>query len=141
MRTSLLLGLLLLCLPAIARDINGNYAVLGVGGASCATYLEARDAGGEAERAFIEWTAGHLSAYNLLLASTYNILGELDAFGLLARLDSRCRQAREDSFIKALARELEILYETRANLAPEQSSGWYRWLEDMSGGGKRPAKP
>lgn len=120
-----------------ARDVNGNYAVFGVGSTPCADYLAARDAGGIEEEKYIEWISGHLSAYNLLLVNTYNMLGEGNAFALLARLDSHCRREREQPFVQAFAIQMENLYEARANLSPD-SSGWQDWLEDVRKGRFKP---
>ncbi|WP_297528309.1 hypothetical protein [Thiohalobacter sp.] len=133
----LLLMIALSCTTSVqARDLNGNYAVFGAGGRTCADYLQARDQGGEAALAFAQWVAGHLSAYNLLLDKTYNILGEVTPFQLMAELDAYCREARDLPFVQALALHLEKLYEVRANLSPNQPSNWKGWLEEMARGRK-----
>ena len=132
-RIAALLTLALQCTAIDARDVNGGYAVFGVGSASCVEYLAARDTGGLEEVKFIEWISGHLSAYNLLLVNTYNMLGNDDAFALLARLDSHCRREREQPFVQAFAVQMENLYETRANLSPD-TSGWKDWLNDIRKG-------
>jgi len=131
-RLALLLIVLACNSVAQARDLNGNYAVFGAGGQSCADYLEARDQGGEAALAFAQWIAGHLSAYNLLLDKTYNILGDVTPFQLMAELDAYCREARDLPFVQALALHLEQLYDVRANLSPNQPSNWQGWLEEMA---------
>jgi hypothetical protein len=129
------LSFLLVCQSSMARDVNGNYATFGVGSQTCADYLDARDTGGESEQLFMEWTAGHLSAYNLLLVNTYNILGETSTFDMLAHLDSYCRQNQDAAYIQALAVQIESLYDVRANLSPAHS-GWKDWLKDVRGGKK-----
>ncbi len=126
------LTLLLVCQSSPARDVNGNYATFGVGSQTCSDYLEARNTGDEAENLFMEWTAGHLSAYNLLLVNTYNILGETSTFDMLAHLDNYCRQNQDSSYIQALAVQIELLYDVRANLSPDHS-GWKDWLKDVRG--------
>lgn len=131
-RLALLLIVLACNSVAQARDLNGNYAVFGAGGRTCADYLEARDQGGEAALAFAQWIAGHLSAYNLLLDKTYNILGDVTPFQLMAELDAYCREARDLPFVQALALHLEQLYDVRANLSPNQPSNWQGWLEEMA---------
>lgn len=129
--------LLLACQSSMARDVNGNYATFGVGSQTCTEYLDARNSGGEPEQLYIEWTAGHLSAYNLLLVNTYNILGETSTFDMLAHLDSYCRQHQDAIYIQALAVQIELLYDVRANLSPSHS-GWKDWLKDVRGGVKKP---
>ena len=130
------LALFLVSQSGMARDVNGNYATFGVGGETCGDYLDARDAGGERERLYMEWTAGHLSAYNLLLVNTYNILGETSTFDMLAHLDSYCRQHRDTIYVQALATQIEALYDSRSNLSPDHN-GWKDWLKDIRRGAGR----
>lgn len=127
------LALLLIGRPGMARDVNGNYATFGIGGKTCSDYLEARDVGEEREQRYMEWTAGHLSAYNLLLTNTYNILGETDTTDMLAHVDSYCRQHQDTLYVQALAVQIETLYDTRANLSPKHN-GWTDWLKDIRRG-------
>lgn len=129
------LTLVLACPPGMARDVNGNYATFGVGSQSCKDYLDARNAGGDLERSFMDWTAGHLSAYNLLLVNTYNILGETSTFDMLANLDSYCRKHQATAYVQALAVQIELLYDVRGNLSPDHS-GWKDWLKDTRSGVK-----
>lgn len=128
-----LLALALSISIAHARDVNGNYAVFGAGANPCADYLTARDAGGELEELYLEWIAGHLSGYNLLLANTYNVFGTTEPFDMFARLDSYCRRNRDTLLVQALAIQVESMYETRSNISPE-SSGWKDWLKDVRKG-------
>lgn len=137
LRIWLPLALLLSCNGAQARDVNGHYAVFGVGHGSCADYLNARDRGGADETRYIDWVAGHVSAYNLLLVNTYDMLGELTPFTLFAQLDTHCRRHREQAFVQALAEQMENLYERRANLAPHHS-GWKDWLNEIRKGPEAP---
>ena len=143
MRVSILVAVVLLLgtESAVARDLNGNYAVFGAGGGPCSDYLQARKRRGEHERAYVEWIAGHVSAYNLLLDRTYNVLGKVTAFELLERLDAACRAEPTRPFVQALARELETTYEHRQNLSPNQESGWKNWLEEMADERKKKLTP
>lgn len=120
-------------LAALARDVNGNYAVFGTGSGDCEDYLDARYRGGADELLYVEWTAGHLSAYNLLLDSTYNILGTTEPFDFMAQLDAWCRQHRDVPFTMAIARQLEVLFDERRNLSPQENDGWDSWLEQLGG--------
>lgn len=137
MRQSGLLAALLLCLaaqPAVARDINDNYATFGVGGESCALYLEARAAGDGYERSFQEWIAGHLTAYNLLLENTYDIMGDTSPYELMGMLDLTCEQNLDLPVVRALALQIEQLYADRQNLSPNRDSGWKNWLDEIRQG-------
>ena len=127
-------GLTLASSPsAPARDVNGNYAVFGSGRGDCEDYLDARYRGGADELLYVEWTAGHLSAYNLLLDNTYNILGTTEPFDFMARLDAWCRQHRDVPFTVAIARQLEVLFDERQNLSPQRNDGWDSWIEKLGG--------
>ena len=132
-RLAILLTVLLLASASHARDVNGNYAVFGAGARPCTDYLGARDAGGELEELYLEWIAGHLSAYNLLLANTYNVFGTTEPFDMFARLDSYCRHNRDTLLVQALAVQIETMYETRSNISPD-NSGWKDWLDDVRKG-------
>ena len=130
MRRAWLVPLLLLAWThAPARDLNGRYAVFGIGQGSCRDFLEARHAGGAALVLYEQWIAGHLSAFNLLLDRTYNLLGDLTPTQLLTRVDVRCSKTPSRPFVQTLAEELETLYETRANFSRDAPSGWQRWME------------
>lgn len=132
-RLGIALALALAAAPASARDVNGNYAVFGSGSGDCEDYLDARYRGGADELLYVEWTAGHLSAYNLLLDNTYNILGTTDPFDFMARLDAWCRQHRDAAFTVAVASQMEDLFDERRNLAPQEDSGWENWIEQLGG--------
>lgn len=134
-RLGIALVLALVAAPAAARDVNGNYAVFGSGSGDCEDYLDARYRGGADELLYVEWTAGHLSAYNLLLDNTYNVLGTTNPFDFMARLDAWCRQHRDAAFTVAVARQMEDLFDERQNLAPQEDGGWENWIEQF--GGKR----
>lgn len=122
--------------PCAARDVNGNYATFGAGGESCAVYLESRKAGEGYEVIFQEWVAGHLSAYNLLLENTYNIMGETSPEELFLELDVLCEQNPDMPFVKILAARVEQLYHDRLNLSPNERSGWEGFLEEVREGAK-----
>lgn len=136
-RLRLTIALALNCLfvstVGMARDVNDNYAVFGIGSDSCEEYLDARYRGGADELIYVEWIAGHLSAYNLLLDNTYNILGRTSPFDFMAQLDAWCRQHRDAAFTVAIARQMEDLFAERTNLSPQQESGWGTWIEEMTG--------
>lgn len=129
----LLLGLGV-TVPAGGRDVNDNYAVFGTGSGDCEDYLDARYRGGADELLYVEWTAGHLSAYNLLLDNTYNILGTTEPFDFMAQLDAWCRQNRDTPFTVAIARQLEVLFDERSNLSPQQNDGWDNWIDQLGAG-------
>lgn len=126
------LGGLLLVSAAAARDMDGQYAVFGVGGEDCATFLVARDRAGEPERWYHHWLAGFLSAVNNAGASTYNILGEKSMADILDWLEGYCAANPNSNFANAVADMVGILYADRHNIAPGKKGGWDKVVNQAS---------
>lgn len=120
---SLLSGLLVVSV-ALARDMDGQYAVFGVGAEDCATFLIARDRADQVERWYHDWLAGYLSAVNNAGASTYNILGEKSMADMLDWLEGYCATSPNSNFANAVADMVGILYADRSNIAPGKKGGW-----------------
>ena len=116
----------------LARDLDGQYAVFGVGGEDCATYLVARDRAGEVERWYHHWLAGYLSAVNNAGASTYNILGEKSMADILDWLEGYCAANPNSNFANAVADMVGILYADRHNIAPGKEGGWNKVVNQAS---------
>lgn len=135
-RTSiLLLALPLLADAAVARDIDGQFAVYGAGGENCAGYLVARDRGGPAVRWYVDWLSGYLSAVNNAGAGTYDILGGKRFEDILFWLDGYCSANPETNFTNAVADMTSLLNEDRANLAPDKDSNWGKFAQTPTKGG------
>ena len=118
-KTAYLLALMLLFSGAsMARDIDGHFAVLAPGGNSCGDYLAARAEDIEYQRDYINWLSGYFSAFNQIVASTYNVMGDASADEILQRIDTRCRSDEGELFVNAAAAVTRQLYESRANLSP-----------------------
>ncbi|MCW9014693.1 MAG: hypothetical protein OQL06_12990 [Gammaproteobacteria bacterium] len=98
---------------AVARDFEDGYAVYGAGAQACSTYLQAIKKGGKEEDFFIDWMIGYLSAFNVIMPNTYDILGETDFATSQRWLENHCRQYPRELFVNAMARLTEILYPTR----------------------------
>jgi hypothetical protein len=113
----------------IARDMDEQYAVFGVGGENCATYLVARDQGGPAERWYHHWLSGYLSAVNNAGASTYNILGDKSMADILDWLEGYCAANPNVNFANAVADMAAILYADRKNVAPGKQGGWNKFTD------------
>ena len=63
----------LLLSPANAADDTGNYLTMGLGNASCKSFLNEDD---EGAAYYLSWLAGYMTAYNFTQEDTYSILGE-----------------------------------------------------------------
>ena len=117
---------------SLARDMDDQYAVFGVGAENCATYLVARDRGDVAERWYHQWLAGYLSAVNNAGASTYNILGEKSMADVLDWLEGYCAANPNFNFANAVADMAAILYPDRQNIAPGKQGGWNKFIDQSA---------
>jgi len=108
-------GLLLLTSMqlAMARDFEDSYAVYGAGADNCALYLDSMKKGGKEQDYFIDWTIGYLSAFNVIMPNTYNVLGETDFPTTQRWLERHCLKYPRELFINAVIKLTEVLYPMR----------------------------
>lgn len=95
-----------------ARDFEGGYAVYGAGGDSCTAYLASMK-NGERQDYFIDWTIGYLTAFNVIMPNTYNILGESDFEEAQGWLQRHCNRYKNQLYINALIKLTEVLFPVR----------------------------
>ncbi|MDH5765095.1 MAG: hypothetical protein OEZ38_03680 [Gammaproteobacteria bacterium] len=112
-RAGLIIFCLLIATSIQARDFEGSYAVYGAGAKTCAGYLNAVERGGADQDYFIDWVIGYLSAFNVIMPDTYDILGESEFLNVQHWLGEHCQKFPRELFIKAVVRMTEILYPTR----------------------------
>lgn len=124
----LVLGLLNAA-PLSGRDMDGQYAVFGVGAENCAVYLVARERGDLSERWYHHWLSGYLTAVNNAAAGTYNILGQKSMADILDWLEGYCAANPNTNLSNAVADMVAILYEDRQNIAPGKKGGWNKFTE------------
>lgn len=91
---------LLAAAGAPAADAEGNYAVWGVGQASCYQFGKAY-AAGELDT-FKAYLAGFLTAYNVVTEGVYQATGQRTLPENLAELDALCAKNPMDSFERAI---------------------------------------
>ncbi|MCW8936036.1 MAG: hypothetical protein OQK98_15080 [Gammaproteobacteria bacterium] len=96
-----------------ARDFEGGYAVYGAGADSCKAYLDSMKAGGRQQDYFIDWTIGYLTAFNVIMPNTYNILGESEFAETQGWLQRHCNRYPKQLYINALIKLTEVLYPLR----------------------------
>jgi len=104
-------------IPVQAKDIDGQFAVFGAGSNSCEAYLKAR-ASGRGISAYVTWMEAYLSAFNLIVASTYNIAGTRNLEQMLKWTDGYCKDNPQDLYVNAVAALTVALYPERQNLSP-----------------------
>ncbi|MBN1377886.1 MAG: hypothetical protein JXA04_01470 [Gammaproteobacteria bacterium] len=130
-----LIGLIAICLlilglaatqPA-AKDIDGEFVVFSAGANTCTDYLVARRIGRLAMEPYRQWLSGYLSAFNLIVVNTYDIVGESSYTQITDWLDRYCAENKEVSFVNASATLTVSLYPQRHNLAPNKDTRG-KWL-------------
>ncbi len=114
MKTRLLItGLLFIFSSCVfARDFEGGYAVYGAGGESCKAYLKSMQTG-QKQDYFIDWTIGYLTAFNVIMPNTYNILGESTFADSQGWLQRHCNRYKNQLYINAVIKLTEVLYPLR----------------------------
>ena len=110
------LGFALSASPAAALDDDGEANIYGPGAGPCSAYVAARK-GGSAQT-FEQWLDGYLSAVNLVLPDTYDILGDKKRETAVAWLDVYCTQNPDDAFGFAANRLAAYLYPNRLAAKP-----------------------
>lgn len=107
---SALLAALLVTTTAHAADRDGNFAVKGIGLASCADFLESVRTEDERLPMFYGWVSGFLTAMNLHGTDTYDLIDwQSDAY-IAESLSRWCQDNREERFFSGvyqMARSLE----------------------------------
>lgn len=110
MTRSALLAALLVTTTAHAADRDGNFAVKGIGLASCADFLESVRTEDERLPMFYGWISGFLTAMNLHGTDTYDLIDwQSDAY-IAESLSRWCQDNREERFFSGvyqMARSLE----------------------------------
>jgi hypothetical protein len=109
---SVVLLFLLLIQQVTARDFEGGYAVYGAGSESCKVYLQSMKTGVKQDY-FIDWTIGYLTAFNVIMPNTYNILGESDFAESQGWLQRHCNRYKNQLYINAVIKLTEVLYPVR----------------------------
>jgi len=103
----------LLSQPVMARDFEGAYAVYGAGGESCKAYLDSMKTGGRKQDYFIDWSIGYLTAFNVIMPNTYNILGESGFAESQGWLQRHCSRYPKQLYTNALIKLTQVLYPLR----------------------------
>ncbi len=111
--------LFLLAMPGktYAADQNDKYLIKGYGAKSCGSYIQHRkEPNLEADILF--WVGGYITAYNVLKAETYSIMGSTDIDGVMGWLDNYCRANPLERFSTAIYLLTIKLYPKRQKEAP-----------------------
>lgn len=111
-------------LDALAADDAGNYAIWGVGRASCNQYVKSNNA--TTDERYKVFLMGYLTAVNTLSDDTYNVTGSQPLDKTLAWLTDYCGTHQMDSFDRAVQQLVEAGFESRQRVPPGHERGWGR---------------
>ena len=123
------LAVLVMSMTAHAKDLDGEYAVFGIGSNSCASFQTVKRTG-QGMTEYVVWTEAYLSAFNLIVPSTYNIAGESNFTQMMNWLGDYCRDNPNELYVNAVAALTVALYPSRLNLAPGKDNS-KKWTEPL----------
>ena len=109
-----------------AIDSHNRYFAYGVGERHCEDYIKFRDKKLDAleqqhprytqeelydivNRIVEQWIAGFLTAHNLYVSDTYNVVGKLTMDDVKARLETACRSNPKEYFAQAMVTVVQEL--------------------------------
>lgn len=108
--------------PAVAADAEGNYAVWGVGQASCNQYANAYEQ--HAVQDYKSYLAGYLTAFNTVREGVYQATGSNTSTENLKLLYEHCRDHRMSSFELAVQALLEQTGAANRKAAEQKALTW-----------------
>jgi hypothetical protein len=111
---------------AFALDSHSHYFAYGLGQKTCEDYIKFREKKLEAleqqqprytkdelydivNRVVEQWIAGFLTAHNLYVSDTYNVVGKLTMDDVKARLETACRSNPKEYFAQAMVTVVQEL--------------------------------
>jgi len=97
---------------ATAADAKNSYNIRGVGIATCAKYLEARNLKKNTD-AYIDWMTGFLTAYNWMKPDTFEIAPHYDPPQLSKYLDLYCGKSPKALINTAAIEFVGVMYPKR----------------------------
>lgn len=110
--------------PAQAKDMHEKHAVFGIGSETCQHFASAYQ---QRDYALVEykiWIAGYLSAFNLIVPGTFNIMGQRNLSHALDTLANYCQEHPDILFVTAAATLTEHYYDERINFVPSETPIW-----------------
>lgn len=110
--------------PVPAADAAGNYAVWGIGQASCNQFVNAM-VGGDSEK-FGHYLAGYLTAINTMKTGVYRIGEGASTGDSLAALKAYCADHRMDSFERAIQALLQATTDSPTGSGAQAPAAWGR---------------
>ena len=119
LRGLLLVPWLLVSSLTVAADRQGNYAVWGLGSASCNQFVQGSDSPERTQR-FQDFMMGYLTAVNGMTPDTGNVIGTMRLSEGLAWVREYCSEHRMDSFERSLS---QLVLKRHTELTQQQAQG------------------
>jgi len=117
LKASVLLSSLTICMlitnTAFATDVNGKFAIKGVGNASCKDYVKVLVEDERQKFLFAGWINGYITAHNQHLAETFDITSWENIETLGNYLREHCKKNPELSFFQATTQLVNQLHPDR----------------------------
>lgn len=114
--TSVLVMCMSLPHAAMSADSDGNYALRGIGSASCNSYTEALANETARAQAFIGWTAGYITARSRMTEDTFDVLPLISGADVAGLMRVICTQNADTSFEVAVDAALDLFYPARVKV-------------------------
>lgn len=121
-RTGVLAAAALMAPVAPAADSGGNYAVWGIGQASCHQFSLAYES--RTLKDFTNYLAGYLTAVNTLSSGVYQVTAANTLSANLDLLYTHCERNQMDSYERAIQALVADTAEARAAAAKEKATSW-----------------
>ena len=93
---------------AAASDVNGNYAVVGAGAQSCASFKQAAADGGPQLINYISWLQGYISHLNRSTPETYDVIPVSEPVAFANLVLRVCAQDDKQSFELAALKTVNV---------------------------------
>jgi len=93
---------------AAASDVNGNYAVVGAGAQSCASFRQAAVDGGPQLVNYISWLQGYTSHLNRSSPETYDVMPVSEPVAFAQLVLRVCAQDENQSFELAALKTINV---------------------------------
>lgn len=120
----------------LAADKDGQFAVKGGGGATCATFVNERNRGSERYALIRGWLEGYLTGVNELTPQTFDVAPWESTSALAALINEHCSKHPTDELmavVMAVVRDLRPhRVVERSPLVDTKAAGDGRWIYEVT---------
>lgn len=116
-RKALIFAAAAACIPnlAFSADVNGNYALRGVGSASCVDYTQALETNPAQAQVFVAWMAGYITARSRNSEETFDVLPLISGADVAGLLRVVCVQNSDASVETAIDAAIRLFEPARVS--------------------------